>query len=563
MATNGNEVTTIQHVSDLIGTAFMNWFGRIILIGCGTGRGKTYFALNVYVKWLLRQGKRVVYLCNRKKLEEQIDGDIVKYGLLKEENYRRFTAISYQKFKERIEHGMVADYDVYICDEAHYFLADAGFNLYTDIPYFHILNKPGATVLFMTATYWNIRKRLEKDLSDRDELIFYDLPTDYSYVKRICWYKSQKDLYGIVDAILKKRPDDKILYFCNSNEKMKQLYEHYDSSHGKTDNPELLKESKLKYMSFICSDGTQNKWMKNHCFNEAEVTETDPETGEPYTKKILVPKFGLIKSEYGGYTFDTRMLVTTKVIDNGVDFKDTAIKHIILDVFDIESALQCLGRKRCLTDEIGEDDTCRFYIRDWQSREMNIFLQQVTEELRSPRLFLDDYTRWVSEYGNDREKKDKTIYYDYNDREWKVNPLRYDKLIEDETLIIRMKDKEISYRTIIIQKIGDIARERSMDVKDIKAEAVKTDLDIWLELHAEKKLTKQEQSELVGLCDLKDKFNRKQKSIKVVSAYIEQNFPYRLQSKVFKEEGKSVRYWQLTPRKKKKQDAEPEESEPP
>lgn len=230
--------------------------------------------------------------------------------------------------------------------------------------------------------------------------------------------------------------------------------------------------------------------MKNHCFNEAEVTETDSETGEPYTKKVLIPKFGLIKSEYGGYTFDTRMLVTTKVIDNGVDFKDTAIKHIILDVFDIESALQCLGRKRCLTDEIGEDDTCRFYIRDWQSREMNIFLQQVTEELRSPRLFLDDYTRWVSEYGNDREKKDKTIYYDYNDREWKVNPLRYDKLIEDEALIIRMKDKEISYRTIIIQKIGDIARERSMDVKDIKAEAVKTDLDIWLELHAEKKLTK-------------------------------------------------------------------------
>lgn len=563
MTTNGNEVTEIKYVSDMIGTAFMNWFGRIILIGCGVGRGKTTFALNVYVKWLLRQGKRVVYLCNRKKLEEQIYGDIVKYGLPKEENYRRFTAITYQTFKERIEHGMVADYDVYICDEAHYFLADAGFNLYTDIPYFHILNRPGATVLFMTATYWNIRNRLEKDLTDRGELIFYDLPTDYSYVKRICWYKNQKDLYGIIDTILKKRPDEKILYFCNSSEKMKQLYEHYDPSHGKTDNTELLKESKLRYMGFICSDGTQNKWMKNLCFNEAEVTDTDPETGETYKRKILVPKYRLVRSEYGGYTFDTKILVATKAVDNGISFKDPAIKHIILDVFDIESALQCLGRKRCLTDEIGEDDTCRFYIRDWQSREMNIFLQQVSVELRSPRLFQDDYTRWISEFGNDRDKKDKTIYYDHNDREWKVNPLRYDKLIEDEALIIRMKDKEISYRTIIIQKIGDIARERSMDVKDIKAEAVKTDLDIWLEKHVDKKLTKSEQEELRMLCTTHDNYGRKLRSSKIIFPFVEVYCPpYKLESKVFKENGKSVRHWVLSKRKKS-QDAEPEESEPP
>ena len=565
MTTNGNEVTTEKHVSDIIGMDFIEWFGRIILIGCGTGRGKTYFALNVYVKWLLSQGKRVLYLCNRKKLEEQIDEDVIRYKLPEEKNYSRFTAISYQKFKERIEHGLVADYDVYICDEAHYFLADAGFNLYTDIPYFHILNKPGATVLFMTATYWNILERLKRDIDNSDELIEYYLPTDYSYVKHICWYKKQKDLYGIIDTILKKRPNDKILYFCNSNEKMKQLYEHYDPSHGKTENPDLLKESKLRFMSFICSDGTQNKWMKTHCFNEVEVTEIDPVTQEETKKKVLVPKAGLIRSEYGGYTFDSRMLITTKVVDNGIDFKDTAIKHIILDVFDIESALQCLGRKRCLTDEIEEEDTCNFYIRDWQSRQMNIFLQQVQDELTSPRLFIEDYEQWISKYGNDREKKDKTIYYDYNDREWKVNPLRYDKLVGDEALIIRMKNKEISYRTIVISKIGDIARERSMDIENIKAEVVKTDLDIWLELHVNKRLSKQEQAELINLCDIKDKFNRKQKSIKVVSAYIEQNFPYKLQSKVFKEEGKSVRNWQLTPRKKKSQDetAEPEESEPP
>ena len=55
-------------------------------------------------------------------------------------------------------------------------------------------------------------------------------------------------------------------------------------------------------------------------------------------------------------TFEKRILIATKALDNGVDLKDTEIKHIVTDIFDLDSAVQCLGRKRIQN----VNDTCNF-----------------------------------------------------------------------------------------------------------------------------------------------------------------------------------------------------------
>lgn len=44
--------------------------------------------------------------------------------------------------------------------------------------------------------------------------------------------------------------------------------------------------------------------------------------------------------------FGCQMLFTTKVLDNGVNLKDKAIKHIIIEQTDMVEFMQCLGRKR-------------------------------------------------------------------------------------------------------------------------------------------------------------------------------------------------------------------------
>lgn len=51
------------------------------------------------------------------------------------------------------------------------------------------------------------------------------------------------------------------------------------------------------------------------------------------------------------------MLFTTKVLDNGVNLKDKAIKHIIIEQSDMVEFIQCLGRKRVQSP----DDTITLY----------------------------------------------------------------------------------------------------------------------------------------------------------------------------------------------------------
>lgn len=61
------------YATDVIGKDYKKWCREIILLGFGTGRGKTTFSLNTYCHYLISQGKTVLYLCNRSKLKEQIE----------------------------------------------------------------------------------------------------------------------------------------------------------------------------------------------------------------------------------------------------------------------------------------------------------------------------------------------------------------------------------------------------------------------------------------------------------------------------------------------------------
>lgn len=506
----------------MIGNQYQQWNGKRVLLGCGTGRGKTTFALGIYGKWLLEHNKKVLYLCNRKKLTQQIENTVKSYDV------QDITIITYQKLKEMIYGNEPIEYDIILCDEAHYFLSDADFNVYTDVVYEYLLNTNFETVVYMTATYWNIKSKLENDLAKmgKDELIFRKLDTDYSYVSKVFWYQKAPDLYGIIDRIL-ATTDDKIVYFANSGNKMMELYKHYDPSSGNGCNKELLQKSKLQFMDFFCSEGTANAWLKKHCNSEALVEQPD-----------------------GSYTFNNRILITTKVIDNGIDFKDKSIKHIICDVLDIESAIQCLGRKRV----VDETDTCIFYIRDWQSYNMNIFYQKAEDELKEPLLFETDRKEWERKYGNDREKVHKTVFFDFNGiNDYRINVLRYEKLKSDKELLKKMKKKLVSYRGIITSKLGSEMYLKSHNATDIQADIIKSDMEIWLEEHENTILSKEEQSALVDLCKLKDGRGRQQKSVKIISAYIEENFkPYTLTSERISENGHRSRKWILRKNQKRR-----------
>lgn len=423
-----------------------------------------------------------------------------------------------------ISGDVIPEFDVYICDEAHYFLSDSEFNLYTDIIYEYLINRShDKTLVFMTATYRNIFNKIERDIKEqsRQKAIKYFLPTDYSYVNKICWFRNG-DLYGIIDDLL-KNTDDKIMYFCNSITKMRKLYNHYSPTKGHNcdEDENVIHETKIQYMNFYCSDTSDNK-------------------GINFVKKYCSKDIIYRNNNTGGYSFDNRLLITTKVLDNGVDFKDRTVKHIICDIFDLESAIQCLGRKRI----IDENDTCTFYVRDYQSYELNLFHKKVVEQLKPVLLLKNDREEWINRYGKDREYKDYTIFFDFDyTHDWKINELRFEKLLSDEAIILDMKENRTSYRDEIIKYLGETVADKSIDMADVTQERVQDIIEIYLKNNVNRKLSKEEQGQFANICDIRDRFNRQQTSIGQIKKYLEVNYGFTVVSKQYKEKKKYIRYW--------------------
>lgn len=58
--------------TDLIGDSYKNWtVGDKIIISSPTGSGKSTFILRSLLPYAMKQGKHIVYVCNRKILNDQ------------------------------------------------------------------------------------------------------------------------------------------------------------------------------------------------------------------------------------------------------------------------------------------------------------------------------------------------------------------------------------------------------------------------------------------------------------------------------------------------------------
>lgn len=148
----------------------------------------------------------------------------------------------------------------------------------------------------------------EKDSNYEDTQIkkTYVVERDYSYIKKLYAYDDREAVFKIINDIPK---NEKIVFFGDKKERLQELQRQFEDS------------------VYLSSD---NK-------------------GQELTFKQIVTQ------EY----FDCRILFTTKVLDNGINLKDKAIKHIIIDLSDLTEFVQCLGRRR-ITD-MNDTVTVYFY----------------------------------------------------------------------------------------------------------------------------------------------------------------------------------------------------------
>jgi hypothetical protein len=284
--------------------------GDRVLICSMVGSGKSSLIKNQLYDYVKSIDKKILLMSNRNLLKQQ---NVLEIGNKKD----YITLHNYQEFESRIlkENNTIEKlfepYQYIIFDEVHYFFSDSFFNNNTDLLINPIKNTPKDKIfIFMTAT--------PDALLDYqfDYKFIYNLPRDYSYIENIYFYEKKHESL-VEKSVIQNIPyDEKILCFGNSAENMWNLSNEFSNT------------------AFICSPG--NKMAMNSNTNE-------------------------MNNIINNAKFDSHILFSTKILDNGVNLRDKKLKHIIIDIIDPISFVQTLGRKRC----ISEDDKINLYVRNY------------------------------------------------------------------------------------------------------------------------------------------------------------------------------------------------------
>lgn len=424
-----------KRVSDIIGNDYKLWKNEFVVLDCGTGCGKSYFALHILGNYAKNRKRKILYLCNRSKLRKQIYDDTRRLGLL---NVIHVT--SYQALQKDIQSGRtIPYYDYIVADECHYFTTDAKFNEYTDVSYEFLMKRKDSVVLWVSAT----AKTFFRWLADKGRVkkkYIYRMDKDYSYVKKVYFYQKE-ELTTIIDDILENEPQSKIVVFCNSASRMEEMNKRYSD-----------------IANYFCSSTSSSGKLKEMC-------------GYDKTTKKVTDCISALPD--GRITFEKRILFTTTVLDNGVNLKDKDIKHIISEIFDVDSLIQSLGRKRT----VDKDDTCTFYIREYQPKAVQGLLNINETQLEPVRLYKHSYKEFFDKYGNGKERKrvsKNKIFYSFfaEDKRLskiKVNECRYRKYEQDNNILAQMK--ELGHIPILNYFLGEELSSKSeyivVDVKKI------------------------------------------------------------------------------------------------
>lgn len=342
-----------------------------VLIEAQTGLGKTTFVYEELIPRALLQHKNVLIISNRIALSVQQKVRIMKMtddprihlltdlGIQKCEDFGSIRVITYHRLHELLKDGALRSWKeqllYVVADEAHFFTSDALFNrhcgsiLQSITTYFS-----HAIRVYMTATGWDVLKPLGE--AERDNYLnilgtvtgkvvrdrrfhHYVFPVDYSaYTLR--FIKSPEEVEGYI----KENPKEKWLVFCNSKDKGRAFSERLGDS-----------------SSYIDADSKHDAvWAE------------------------------LVKHE----RFDKQVLVTTAVLDCGVNIHDDAVKNIVLCTDDRISSLQMVGRKR-----LGPQEKVTLWIVEPNAKSLSARVMQYERQLA-----------WIRSFDSLKTQRERSVF---------------------------------------------------------------------------------------------------------------------------------------------------------
>jgi hypothetical protein len=473
----------------MIKEEFKEWNeGDIVLIGTGTGSGKSFFIRNQLSAYADEVEEEILILFNRKKLHEQN-----KEHIRKDNNYRIHTA-TYQEIEQTIIHNGSYDFSSYkyiVCDECHYFTDDSGFNHNSDISFNAIMNQVNKVKIFMSATGGSLFAFIKENQSTQ-KIWNYRHKKSYKHINSLYFYREVEAVQRFIETRFKGE-ENKIIWFCKSVKKAAQLHSMYPDSY------------------FLCSESDKNK---------------------RYLK--LMDENTFIEQE-DKITFDRKFLFTTKVLDNGFDLKDDQIKLIICDEFDINTMIQCLGRKRILS----EADKVNVILFNYSNGSINGFRSLLNNKLNEVEAFIKGGVEGRNNYVGRFAHRSNYIIYDEASTDSKyssnkrVSLVKHLKAKNDFNIVDDMLNryKEIAKlrRDYGEKKRSDaymlyILEFMNMDkYGDLDSMYHEQELTEYLDSLLGDRLYKEDQKELINRVAIKDYRGRIQKDINQIESYFRSN----------------------------------------
>lgn len=348
-----------------------------ILINAPTGSGKNWFIVEKLAKYAAEHNRFVLLLSNRYslKLQEQLDlsetDEDSSFGSSSIQNCKVFGNIVLMLYHS-VPYEFVKTLRVYpigfiVLDEAHFFCSDALFNVDTAHILKTIIGKSeNIKRIYLSATPndvkhlmaleercnlehllyhpepWQSYASLAVRINMQNYIKEYYIPADFSFVKLhffTDWNKMVTDI-GLDST------EDQWLIFVSS----------------KQDGHELHQDMK-KYSKYVDAD-------------------------YKFSNPNEIRRLARLKQ------FREKVLITTTVLYNGVDFYSDRLKHIVVDSADSTEIKQMLGRKRRKGDEI-----VHLHIKEKSAVDIDMLIKSYQEKEKILQEFLYnqphfDWHRW-------------------------------------------------------------------------------------------------------------------------------------------------------------------------
>ena len=377
-----------------------------------TGFGKTHFTLHDVLSRVSQTGGKMLILGNRVACSYQVKlealelvapseiGDQTPKGLLKRTDFgpvKIMTLQALDSFLATPEGKKYAkEVSVLVVDEVHYFVADVSFNptaarLLKVIP--QLFNK--ATRIYMTATFDDVLRPLaeaeakaDRPLIERTGVRFS--PLMYGQSPIIDLYQYRSDKYSSLP----------IRYFLRDDD----LYREIEES------------GEAKWLIFVPSkeDGAT---LQETIGDDAMFISADSKGSDAWNQ--------LLDEE----RLPCRVLITTSVLDCGVNIHDENLKHVVIPFEDRTMFMQALGRVR-----FKRSPQFTLYVKAISQKRLNGLLYRNRELLSCASQIQQHsyYNSYVDRFRLEGDRvKGALLYLDYDGR-YKFNYLLYHKLLRQE-----------------------------------------------------------------------------------------------------------------------------------